>query len=86
MKVFIVNTDISGSRVDSADSWTMVRGTKKMLTDSKIEDVKLKTAYCCSPDRKIIAEFHASDKQALSSALNKIGFPFSEINEVTDTV
>ena len=83
MKVFVVNSQIGPGQMD-AMVWA--RGIPKLLTDAKIEDVKLKTAYCCTPDNKMIAEFRANDKQALSGALNKIEFPFSEISEVTEIV
>lgn len=83
MKVFIVNSDIGPGEMDSI-AWA--RGIPKMLSNAKIENVTLKTAYCCTPDKKMIAEFRANDKQALTSSLNKIEFPFSEISEVTDIV
>jgi hypothetical protein len=81
--VFVVNSDVGLGEMD-AMGWA--RGIPKLLTDAKIEDVTLKTAYCCTPDKKVICEFRANDKQALSSALNKIKLPFSEISEVTEIV
>jgi hypothetical protein len=83
MKVFIVNSDIAPGEMDSI-AW--VRGIPKMFTESKIENVKFKTAYCCTPDKKMIGEFHADDKETLRSGLTKIGFPFAEIHEVTTIV
>jgi len=78
MKVFTVNSHIAPEQLDSM-SW--VRGISRLLKDANIENVKLKTAYCCTPDKKMIGEFQATDKQTLTSALNKIQFPFSEITE-----
>ena len=83
MKLYIVNSDIAPGEMD-AQAW--VRSIPQMLTDAKIENVKLKTAYCCTPDKKMIGAFHASDKETLTSALKKIEFPFSEIMEVTDII
>jgi len=44
-----------------------------MLLNRKIDNVKFKTAYCCTPERKVIAEFAGPDKETVSSALTKIG-------------
>jgi len=54
-----------------------------MLRNAKIENVNLKTAYCCTPDRKIIAEFEGPDKETVSSALSKINMPFTLVMEAT---
>jgi hypothetical protein len=83
MKAFIVNSHIAPAQLDSL-AW--IQGIAKMLSDANIENVKLKNAYCCTPDKKMIGEFHAVDKQALTAALNKIEFPFSEITEVTAAI
>lgn len=80
MKRFIVNSDVPHQRSDGI-AW--VRGVPKMLSDEKIRDVKLKTAYCCTPEKKIIAEFEGPDKETVSSALNKIGMPFTAVMEAT---
>ena len=80
MKKFIVNSDLADRRVDGL---ALVRSVAKMLRDEKIKDVKLKTAYCCTPEGKIIAEFEGPDKETVSSALNKVGMPFTAVMEVT---
>jgi hypothetical protein len=54
-----------------------------MLHKQKIEDAKFKTAYCCTPERKIIAEFAGPDKETVSKALSKINVPFTAIMEAT---
>jgi len=79
VKKFIVNSDVPAARTDVS----VVRAIPKMLRSEKIENVKLKTAYCCTPDRKIIAEFEGPDKETVSSALSKINMPFTVIMEVT---
>lgn len=79
MKKFIVNSDVQAPGTDVS----FVRAIPGMLSSAKIENVKLKTAYCCTPDRKIIAEFEGPDKETVSNALSKINMPFSGIMEAT---
>lgn len=80
MKIFIVNSDIPPQELDGT-SW--IRGVPKMLLNRKIENVKFKTAYCCTPERKVIAEFAGPDKETVSSALTKINLPFTVVMEAT---
>jgi hypothetical protein len=54
-----------------------------MLRDAKIENVKFRTAYCCTPDRKIIAEFESADSETLKGMLKKLHMPFTVIMEAT---
>jgi hypothetical protein len=79
VKRFIVNSDVQAPGTDVS----LVRTIPVMLRSAKIENVKLKTAYCCTPDRKIIAEFEGPDKETVSSALSKINMPFTVIMEAT---
>jgi len=46
-----------------------------------VKDVKYKTAYCCMPDKRVICEFEAPDKDAVKNALSKIGIPFTTLME-----
>ena len=79
MRKFIVNSDVPAPGTDVA----FVRAIPGMLRSAKIENVNFKTAYCCTPDRKIIAEFEGPDKETVSSALSKINMPFTVIMEAT---
>jgi len=80
MKKFIVNSDVPA---DQSNMAVWISGVPKMLREAKIENVKLKTAYCCTPDRKVIAEFEGPDKATVSSALSGISMPFTGIMEAT---
>jgi len=80
MKTFIVNSDVPQGQLDAA-RWLV--GVPLVLRDSKIENVRLKTAYCCTPDRKIVAVFEGPDKETVSSAMTKIGIPFTAVMEAT---
>ena len=85
MKRFIVN---SNTRQDQLNTLTCAIGTTGVFERSGIEDVHLKTCYCCSPKanagvEKAIIEFEAPSKVALEAALKKIAFPFDSIVEVT---
>ena len=80
MKRFIVNSDVP---VEQADMATWISGVPGLLRNAKIDNIKMKTAYCCTPDRKVIAEFEGPDKETVSSALNKISMPFTVIMEAT---
>jgi hypothetical protein len=79
-KTFIVHSDIPAGKLD-VPGWII--GIPKLLLDAKLETVRFKTSYCCTPDKKIICEFEGPDKDAVSKALNKIGVPFTAIMEVT---
>jgi hypothetical protein len=83
MKMFVVHSDIPPGQVDVA-AWVL--GIPKMLREKNVSNAKFITAYCCTPDKKMIGEFHADNKDALSSALGKIGMPFTQIMEATKKV
>jgi len=55
----------------------------QLLTKAKVDDVKFKTAYCCTLDGKIIAEFESDYKEAVKKALTKIEMPFTSVMEAT---
>jgi hypothetical protein len=80
MKKFIVNSDVPPEQMDTI-AW--VRGVSGLLESAKIENVKFRTAYCCTPERKMIAEFEGPDKETVSSALSKIDLPFTLVMEAT---
>jgi hypothetical protein len=54
-----------------------------MLAEAKVKDVKYKSAYCCTPDKKVIVEFESSDKDTLKKGLTTIGMPFTAVMEAT---
>jgi len=41
------------------------------------------TAYCCTPDRKVISEFEGPDKNTVRKALKEISIPFTAVLEAT---
>jgi hypothetical protein len=55
----------------------------QLLTKAKVDDVKFKTAYCCTLDGKIIAEFESDYEEAVKKALTKIKMPFTSVMEAT---
>jgi hypothetical protein len=83
MKMFVVHSDIPPGQMD-APAWVL--GVPKMLREKNKANVKFVTTYCSTPDKKIIGEFHADDKEVLSSALSKIGMPFTQIMEATKKI
>jgi len=85
MKRFIVNSKTPQTQLNRL---TCVIGTTDVFDRSGITDVHLKTCYCCAPEsnadvQKALIEFEAPSKEALEAALQKIGFPFTSIEEVT---
>ena len=80
-KTFVVHSDVPSSLTTNVAAW--VTGTPKLLSQKGIEDVKFKTAYCCTPERKIIAEFQGPDKETVKKALQKIELPFTAVMEAT---
>jgi hypothetical protein len=80
MKTFVVYSDISHLKEDAA---TWVAAIPKMLRDAKVAEVKYKTAYCCTLDGKLIAEFEGPDKDNVKQALTKISLPFTAVMEAT---
>jgi hypothetical protein len=81
MKTFIVHSDIPRDKLPNASGWILA--LPKMLTAEGIRDVTFKTAYCCTPDKKVIAEFSGPDKEAIDKALSKIGMPVTAVMEAT---
>jgi hypothetical protein len=81
MKTFIVHSDIPRDKLPNASGWVL--GVPRMLTEEGIKDVTFKTAYCCTPDKKVIAEFWGPDKEAVNKALSKIGMPVTAVMEAT---
>jgi hypothetical protein len=79
-KTFIVHTDVPVGNID-VPAW--VTGIPKMLSNANVEDISLRTAYCCTPEKKVIAEFQAPDEGTLKRILEKIGIPFTAIIEST---
>jgi hypothetical protein len=80
MPTFVVHSDIPEHfLLEHHQAW--IAALPKMLSDARIENVKYKTAYCCTPDRKAILEFESPDKAAVESALKKINFPFNAVME-----
>ncbi|HTY74730.1 MAG TPA: hypothetical protein VMD05_04110 [Candidatus Nanoarchaeia archaeon] len=85
MKRFIVN---SKAHQNQLNRLTCFIGTTDVLKRTGIEDVNLKTCYCCSPEsnagvEKALIEFEAPSKEILEAALQKIAFPVDSIIEVT---
>ena len=79
MKSFVVFSEISKKKGDVA--WLMA--IPQLLTKAKVDDAKFKTAYCCTLDGKIIAEFESDYKEAVKKALTKIEMPFTSVMEAT---
>jgi len=79
MKSFVVFSEIS-KKVGNV-AWLMA--IPQLLTKAKVDDVKFKTAYCCTLDGKIIAEFESDYKEAVKKALTKIEMPFTSVMEAT---
>ena len=80
-KTFVVHSDVPSSLTTNVAAW--VTGTPKLLSQKGIEDVKFKSAYCCTPERKIIAEFQGPDKETVKKALQNIGLPYTAVMEAT---
>ena len=80
MKSFVVFSEISPKKGDAA---TWVLSIPQLLTKAKVGDVKFKTAYCCTLDGKIIAEFESDYEEAVKKALTKIEMPFTSVMEAT---
>ena len=80
MKSFVVFSEISPKKGDVA---TWVLGIPQLLTKAKVDDVKFKTAYCCTLDGKVIAEFESDYKEAVKKALTEIEMPFTSVMEAT---
>jgi len=80
MKMFVVNSDVPVGKID-VPAWVL--SIPKMLAEAKVKDVKYKSAYCCTPDKKVIVEFESSDKDTLKKGLTTIGMPFTAVMEAT---
>ena len=87
MKRFMVHTKVQQNQLNMI---TCAIGTTNVFEKAGINDVKLKTCYCCDPAsnaevKKSLIEFEAPSKEILEEALKKINFPVKSIDEVTKT-
>ena len=80
-KTFVVHSDVPNSIKSDASTWIL--GTPKLLSEKGIKEVAFKSAYCCTPERKIIAEFQGPDKETVKKALQKIELPYTAVMEAT---
>jgi len=78
MTTFVVHSDLPCD-ISGATKW--VSEVPKMLAEHRVSDVRLTTAYCCIPDKKIVAEFEGPDKEAVRRALSGIGMSITDISE-----
>jgi len=83
MAKFIVHSGIPRGQMDAV---ACGMGVPKMLKEAGVKDVGQTRCFCCEPPsmKKLIMEFNAPNKEALSKALEKIGFPVESITEVTE--
>jgi len=79
-KTFVVNSDIPVGKLD-VPAWVL--SIPKMLMNAGTDNVRYKTAYCCTPDKKVIAEFEGPDKETVRKALKGINMPFTAVMEAT---
>jgi len=80
-KTFVVHSDVPATIETNVGAWVL--GTPQLLSQKGIKDVTFKSAYCCTPERKIIAEFQGPDKETVKKALQKIELPFTAVMEAT---
>jgi hypothetical protein len=80
MTIFVVHTNIPDHLLlEHHQAW--IEAIPKLLSDAAIGDVRYKTAYCCTPDKKAILEFEGPNKSAVENALKKINLPLQSIME-----
>jgi hypothetical protein len=77
MPTFVVYSDLPATEAIIA-MWKE-RASRDLIN----AEVKFKTAYCCTPDRKVICEFEGPDKRSVTEALTALGMPFTVIMEAT---
>jgi len=57
MTTSVVHSDLPCD-IYGATKW--ISEVPEMLVEYRVSDLKLETAYCCVPDKKIVAEFEGS--------------------------
>lgn len=75
---FVVNSGILPLQMDPLSCHTAV---PKLLKEAGINDVKIRTCYCCNKDKRVVFEVEATSKDFLANALQKIDFPVESIME-----
>lgn len=78
MKIFVVHSDLPCD-VSGAIRW--MEDVPRKLTDQGIKEVRINTAYCCVPDKKVIAELEGPDKETVRRALLAVGMPVTDVME-----
>jgi hypothetical protein len=76
MPTFIVNTAILRPRQEPMACAT---GAPKMLMNSGIRNVKLRSCYCCSEYGNVVFVLEAESREVVLDAFNRINVPIASI-------
>ena len=81
MARFLVNSAILRS---GKDPRTCAEGAAKNLARGKVNDVEVKSCYCCSPEGRVAFIVEAASRDAVLETLEKIDVPVASILEVEE--
>jgi ribosomal protein S11 len=81
MKTFVVNSAILNSNTDAK---ACAVGAPKMLKDAGIENVKVKSCYCCGEEGRVVFIMIGDSRDAVLEAFQKVNVPVASIMETTE--
>jgi hypothetical protein len=81
MKTFVVNSAILSP---STDAKACAVGAPKMLKDSGVENVKVKSCYCCGSEGRVVFIMEGGSRDAVLEAFLKVNVPVASIMEAEE--
>jgi ribosomal protein S11 len=81
MKTFVVNSAILSSNMDAK---ACAVGAPKMLKDAGVENVKVKSCYCCGEEGRVVFIMSGDSRDAVLEAFQKVNVPVASIMESTE--
>jgi hypothetical protein len=81
MKKFVVNSAILTPTMDAK---ACAVGAPKMLKDAGVENVKVKSCYCCGEEDRVVFIMEGNSRDAVLEAFLKVNVPVASIMEAEE--
>ena len=81
MKTFVVNSAILSPTMDTK---ACAVGAPKMLKNAGVENVKVKSCYCCGEEGRVVFIMEGDNRDAVLEAFLKVNVPVASIMEAEE--
>ena len=81
MKTFVVNSAILTPTIDAK---ACAVGAPKMLKNAGVENVKVKSCYCCGSEGRVAFIMEGKDRDTVLEAFQKVNVPVASIMEAEE--